>query len=374
KQKQKFKLIIIGCLPQLEKENLLIQYPQIDGIFGISDYPKITKFLKNIQQKNNLKSSVSRKIIEISSQESFLPSCRIPRVLSTPKSYAYLKIADGCDNKCAYCLIPTIRGNYRERPIEDIVKEAENIVNCGVKELILISHDTTLYGIKIYKKQMLHRLIKELSKIKNLLWIRILYTHPANFYDELVSEIKENKKFCRYLDIPIQHTSDKILSLMERKITRKQIFNLIDKLKKQIPDITLRTTIIVGFPKEKDDDFKILLNDIKNLEFDWLGCFMYSEQKNTKAEKLSPKVDNNTKKQRLDEIIRIQQKITYQKNKSRVGKIYKILVDKENFGHTEFQCPEVDGKTYFLNPAKNLVEEIRIKNVNNIYDLEGEIL
>lgn len=366
KQIYNFKFLVIGCLPQLEKENLLKQYSQIDAIFGISDYPKIPDILENFKK--------NRKIIEISSQQSFGFNFSLPRILSTPKSYAYLKIADGCDNRCAYCLIPTIRGPYRERSIEDIVEEAKKIVSGGVKELVVISHDTTFYGMKIYKKQLLHKLLNRLSEIKDLFWIRILYTHPAHFYNELIEEIKNNEKICKYIDIPIQHTSDNILSLMGRKITRKQIFNLLDKLRKKIKNIVLRTTLIVGFPGESEKDFKILLNDIKEFEFDWLGCFMYEEQKNTKAQKLYPKIDNKTKKQRLDEIMKIQQKITYNKNKSRIGKVYQILVDEDNFGHTEFQCPEVDGKTYFLNKPKNLVEKIKIENVKNIYDLEGKIL
>lgn len=364
KQKYNYKLFVVGCLPQLEKENLIKQYPQIDAVIGISDYYKIPKILKNFKQNT----------IEVSSEKNFILNCAFPRVVSTPKSYAYLKIADGCDNRCAYCLIPTIRGPYRERPIEDIVEEAKKIVDCGVKELIIISHDTTFYGKKIYKKQMLHKLLKELSKIKDLFWIRILYTHPGHYYEELIKEIKDNEKVCKYLDIPIQHTSDKVLSLMKRNITRRQIFELIERLKKEIKDITIRTTVMVGFPGETEKEFKFLLDDIKNLEFDWLGAFKFSKEKNTLAFSYElEKVPKEIVNERFKDLMLLQQKITFKKNKDRLGKIYNVLCDNSNFGHTEFQTPEEDGRTIFSNPAKDIVGKIKITDVD-IYDISGEII
>ena len=290
----------------------------------------------------------------------------MPRVVST-KNYAYLKIADGCDNRCSYCLIPTIRGPYRERPIEDIIKEARNLVSLGVKEIVLISQDTTLYGIKLYKKQLLHKLLSELAKIRDLFWIRLLYTHPAHFYDELIKEVVSNSKVCKYIDLPIQHTSNKILSLMNRKISRKEILKLVEKLKKH--DIVLRTTVMVGFPKEKEEDFKILYNDIKDIEFDWLGVFKFSKQRNTPVYKIKDEVSKEKKEERYKKIMLLQQKITYKKNISRIGKIYPILVEDENFGHTEFQCPEIDGKIYFLEKPANIFEKRKIKNALNVYDL-----
>lgn len=366
KRTKNFKLVVTGCLPQLEKENIFKNYKEVDAIFGVSDYHRIPQILQKL--------SLKKKMSVISTQESFLPTCKLPRILSTPKSYAYLKIADGCDNRCAYCLIPTIRGSYRERLIEDIVKEAQQIVAAGVKELILISHDTTLYGIKLYKKQMLHKLVAKLSKIKGVYFIRILYSHPAHFYDELIEEIASNEKVCKYVDIPIQHTSDKILSLMGRRITRAGIYKLVEKLRKKINNITLRTTVMVGFPTETEKDFKILLSDISDLEFDWLGCFKFSSQDGTKAKDIFPKVDIKIKQQRYAEVMKLQQKIVYKKNKQRIGKTYPLIVDGVSFGHTEFQCPEVDGKTYFLSPPADVITKVKIKNVQEIYDLKGEIL
>ncbi|MCS7151071.1 MAG: 30S ribosomal protein S12 methylthiotransferase RimO [Endomicrobia bacterium] len=365
KLKYNFKLIVTGCLPQVEKNNLLKLYPEIDAVFGVSDYRKIPSWL----YLNN-----AERELQISSQPDFIPDYRIPRLVSTPESYVYVKIADGCDNKCSYCLIPTIRGSYRERPLEDIVREVRRLVENTPKEIILVSQDTTLYGVKLYKKQMLHKLISELSKIKNVFWIRILYTHPAHFYDELINEIATNQKVCKYLDIPIQHTSDKILAAMQRHITRKEIFNLIEKLRRNIKDVVLRTTVMVGFPGETGKDFKLLLNDIRQIEFDWLGSFMFSAQKGTPAYRLFPKVERKIKKERLDAVMSLQQKITYMKNKSRIGKTYTVFVDSINFGHTGFQSPEIDGKTYFVTQPKKIIETIKVKNVVDIYDLYAEII
>lgn len=368
KEKYNFKLLVIGCLPQIEKEVILKKYPQVDAIFGVADFIKIPNLIKEI-----LKNS-STKISEISSTPTFIPKSNLKRVISGFRSYAYLKIADGCDNRCSYCLIPSIRGNYREREIEDILKEAEIIVQSGVKEIILVSNDTTFYGLSLYKKKMLNKLIRELSKIKNLLWIRILYAHPGHFYEELIDEIANNEKVCKYLDIPIQHTSDKILSLMRRPTTKKQIFELVEKLRYKIKDITLRTTVMVGFPSETDEDFRTLLDDIKQLEFDWLGAFEFSCQKNTLSYEIKEKIPKDVRKERFNQIMKLQQEITHKKNKSRIGKIYKVICDTESFGHTEFQCPEVDGKTYIIKQPNKIIETVRIKDVVNIYDLSAEII
>ncbi len=360
-----FNLLVVGCLAQLEKEKLIEEYPQIDGVFGISEYNKIIDWLKDEKSFANQK-------VFVSDCNNFIFRSSYKRLLSTPKSYAYLKIADGCDNKCSYCLIPVIRGSYRERPIEDILQEAKTLVGVGVKEIILISHDTALYGMKLYKKPLLHKLLHEISKIKEVFWIRFLYSHPAHVYDELIEEVKDNPKVCKYFDIPIQHTSDKILTLMRRPTSRKQIFSLIEKIKNKIPQSTLRTTIMIGFPQETKKDFKILYNDLKQLEFDWVGSFIFSPQKGTAAEKLTLKVKKEIQQERYAKIMLLQQKITFKKNLAHIGKTYKILVDFPEFGHTEFQCPEVDGKTYFDSPLQVLSDFIKVKNVINIYDLLAE--
>ncbi len=361
KKEKKIKVVVVGCLPELEKEILVKKYPEVDAFFGISEYKKIPKVLKNF----------NKKIFDVSEQKNFLPTHNLPRLVST-KNYAYLKIADGCNNKCSYCLIPQIRGPYRERTIEDIIEEAKILVSLGKKELILVSQDTTLYGTKIYKEQLLHKLLSKLSKIKDLLWIRILYTHPAHLYDKLIKEIYSNEKVCNYIDLPIQHTSDKILSLMNRKITRKNLMKLIEKLKKH--NIVLRTTVIVGFPYETEEDFKLLYNDIKNIEFDWLGVFKFSKQKNTVAAQFKKEIPKEIKEERFKEIMLLQQKITYKKNKQRISKIYTVLLDETNCGHTEFQCPEIDGKTYLTTTNNSEVISAKIKKLLTPYDLLAEVL
>ncbi|MBN1384860.1 MAG: 30S ribosomal protein S12 methylthiotransferase RimO [Elusimicrobia bacterium] len=354
------KLIVCGCLPQLEKKTLLKPYPGIDAILGSSDF----NIIPNIIDKLN---STGRPINKITTPK-FIISDE-PKIFSTPRSYAYIKIADGCNNKCNYCLIPRLRGHFRSRNIEYIIKDIQNAVNTGRKEIILVAQDTTLYGIDIYGSPALSLLLKNISGIKGLKWIRILYTHPAHFTDELISVIAENSKLCKYIDIPIQHTDDIILKKMGRPYS-KIIFDTIEKLRKKIHGITLRTTIMVGFPDETEKNFKKLLNDIKALEFDWLGGFVYSPQTGTKAFNMHNSVSQKTKNTRLAEIMKTQQKITLKKNEKRVGKTFDILADSEKLGHTEFQAPEIDGKILFS--KKHLPGEILktpILAVKKIYDL-----
>jgi ribosomal protein S12 methylthiotransferase len=369
---QKPIFIVSGCLPQIEKSNLLKKFPQIDFVFGVDQFIKIPTVISSVLKSYRLSNQNKKVFVQ---QPKYLYSNSVPRIVSTPKSYAYIKIADGCDNRCSYCLIPTIRGQYRERPIEDIVREAEKLVSLGVKELILISQDTTFYGMKIYKQQMLHHLLKKLAQIKDLYWIRILYTNPKHFYPELIKTISETEKVCKYIDIPIQHTNDKILKLMNRT-SRKQIFDTIEKLKTYIPNITLRTTIMVGFPTETEKVFNQLLTDITNLEFDWLGCFEYSKEPKTAAAKLNNHIPKKIKSLRFDKVMQTQQKITFKKNMSRVGKIYPTIVDEKNFGHTEFQSPEIDGKIIFekLNNNSNLVIKTKIVSISKVYDLVAQPL
>ncbi|MFH0948501.1 MAG: MiaB/RimO family radical SAM methylthiotransferase [Elusimicrobiota bacterium] len=292
-----------------------------------------------------------------------------PKLFSTPKSYAYIKIADGCNNRCSYCIIPDLRGNFRSRRIEHILSDVQNAVQSGRKEVILVAQDTTMYGIDIYKKFALNELLQKISKIDGLKWIRLLYTHPAHFTDELISEISENEKVCKYVDIPIQHTDDLILKKMGRPPV-KIVFSTIEKLRKKIPDIALRTTVMVGFPGETDKSFTKLLNDIKMLEFDWLGGFVYSAQKGTAAHKMNNLVPLEVKKERLNEIMAVQQKITFFKNKKQVGKIFEVLADSEKYGHTEFQTPEIDGKVVFSSEQKTgSITKMKILKVKKVYDL-----
>lgn len=352
------KLIICGCLPQYEKSELLQKFPKVDGILGSSDFTKIVDIVAS-SEKPMSKISTPKFII---SDE--------PKLFSTPKSYAYIKIAEGCDNRCSYCIIPKLRGNFRSRKMEYILTDVENAVKSGRKEVLLTAQDTTLYGIDIYGgKLMLASLLKKMAGIEGLRWIRLLYTHPAHFTDELLSEIAGNEKILKYVDIPIQHTDDFILRKMGRP-TAKTIFSTIEKLRKKIPDISLRTTVMVGFPGETEKSFLKLLDAIKKLDFDWLGGFVYSAQEGTAACEMNNLVPLKVKKERLNEIMAAQQKITFLKNKKRVGKTFEILADGEKYGHCEFQSPEIDGRIIFSSKQKiGSLSKKKILKVKNVYDL-----
>jgi len=363
------KIIVCGCLPQLKRKKLFEKFPEIDVLLGSSDFPKINNIIKNLKNKKYV-FSVGR--------PSFIYSCSNARAISTGSSgYAYIKISEGCDNRCHYCLIPKLRGKFRSRKIEDIVEEAKVLAGSGIKEIILIAQDTTLYGYDIYNgKFMLSVLLEKLSLIDGLHWIRILYTHPAHFTDGIIKTIKEIDKVCKYVDIPIQHTCDDILKKMGRPES-KVIFKTIEKLRNSVPDITLRTTVMVGFPGESDAHFKKLLNDIRKLEFDWLGCFEYYKQKGTKTYKLKDDVKKTIKESRKYELLKLQKEITYRKNKVKLGKIWNVLVENNKFGHSEFQAPEIDGriivkvKNTKIKISPGNILPIKFEKIDKTYDIIG---
>jgi ribosomal protein S12 methylthiotransferase len=354
------KLIVCGCLPQYEKDTLIKKHPKIDAILGSADFPKIMETMVLLNTSETPVIQINRPQFIISNE---------PKILSTPKSYAYIKIADGCNNRCNYCIIPNLRGNFRSRTMEDIINDTKNAVSSGRKEIILIAQDTTMYGTDIYGNPSLHILLENLVKIPGLYWIRLLYTHPAHFTDELISTIVENKKICKYIDIPIQHTDDFILKEMGRPSSRT-IFTTIEKLRKRMPNIALRTTIMVGFPGETEKHYKKLLNDIRSLQFDWLGVFDYSPQEGTVAFNITATIPEKIKRTRLDEIMKFQQQITHNKNKKRVEKVFDVLADTEKYGHTEFQSPEIDGLVLFSKKHKSgELFKAKISAVEKIYDL-----
>ncbi|MDI6840886.1 MAG: 30S ribosomal protein S12 methylthiotransferase RimO [bacterium] len=368
KKKAAQKLIVCGCLPQLIREKLFQEFPNIDAIIGSADFYKlpdiVSKLLNEVRPRGN------NKIAEIS-EPIFIYDSSFPRLVSTPPSYAYLKISDGCSNRCSYCNIYRLRGEYRSREIRDIVDEAYKLANMGVKELILVGQDTTNFGMD-KGGYLLPSLLQELESIDRIHWIRILYTHPAHFSEELIKVISNSKKVCRYIDIPLQHTHNEILTHMCRpyyEVSKSVIY----ELRKSIPDITLRTTFIVGFPGEKDDHFKKLIDDVQELEFDWLGAFTYSQEMGTKAFEFANQVPTNVKEERLARLMEVQRNITIRKNQQKVGKFFQVLVDSESEGHTEFQSPELDGKIIFS--RKLTAGEIfsgRVKRIVNDYDLEVE--
>jgi ribosomal protein S12 methylthiotransferase len=362
KKKEDQKLIICGCLPQLEKTKLLNEFPKIDAIVGSGEFYKIEKIIEKLYREE-------KKIAKISPVPSFIHTSKFVRGITTPLSYAYLKIAEGCSNMCSYCRIPFLRGKYRSREIEDVLEEAKKLTKIGVKELIVIAQDTTSFGMD-RGEYLLPKLLEELNKLEELEWIRLLYTHPAHFKDSLISVIKESKKVCKYIDIPIQHTDEKILRKMNRPPWNYTKEVLI-KIKEEIENIVLRTTIIVGFPGEGEKEFEGLLKEIEEIKFDWLGGFIYSPEIETLASRLKDKTNYQVKVKRLEKVMKLQEKITKQKNTQRIGKKVKVLVDKEYKGHTEFQLPELDGKVIFLKKKK--IGEVfwgKVKRMVNAYDLE----
>ncbi len=371
------KLIITGCLPQRYKNTLLEKFPNVDGIVGIDNLSDITKILVGQGFSLAAKSSTPKGLpyisVEIAKSPKYLCNYKTPRLLTT-NHYAYLKIADGCDNYCTYCLLPSIRGRFRSRKINDIVAEVKQLTHKGVKELILVAQDTSLYGKDNYKKLALARLLKNLIKIKELEWIRILYTHPAHWTDDLIEVYQENPKICRYVDLPLQHISNNILKTMNRPYDRKVVEKLLVKLRK-ISDIAVRTSFIIGFPGETDKDFEELLGFIKKQRFAHLGCFKYSREQGTVAYNLPNQIPEKIKRERYNTIMATQQQISFKRMKGFIGKKVKVIIDSKssssvtlrrmqkglNFiGRTEYDAPEIDGIVYISPPVTlNLLQGLK---------------
>ncbi|MBS4016063.1 MAG: 30S ribosomal protein S12 methylthiotransferase RimO [Candidatus Latescibacteria bacterium] len=349
------KIIVAGCYPQKNHKALLQKFPQIDSIIGIDNISEIAKICLSKFSPQN-----------ISKHPCYLADYKTPRLVTT-NHYAYLKIADGCDNYCTYCLIPQIRGRFRSRRINDIVNEARNLAYNRIKEIILIAQDTTLYGKDIYHELSLARLLKNLVKIKELKWLRILYTHPAHWTDELIQVYKDNPKICRYVDLPLQHISDSVLKLMNRPYSRKQVEQFITKLRK-IPNLAIRTSFIVGFPGETQKDFKELLGFIKEQKFAHLGCFAYSREAGTFAYNLPNQVPQKIKQERYAQIMTAQQKISLTRMKSFIGNKIEVIVDRvyqnkkfDYIGRTQFDAPEIDGVVYIKNPNLKIGDITKVK-------------
>ena len=354
-------LIATGCLVERYKEELEKALPEVDILLKYSDYAE-EKGKSAEVFKETLKNIYT--IIE-KSDNNKLENTELDfmnRVVTTGEQYAYVRIAEGCDNRCTYCAIPYIRGAFSSRKIEDIVKEAEILVASGRKELILIAQDTSKYGKDIYGEVKLAELLKELCKIKELKWIRFLYTYPEDITDELIQVVKENDKICKYFDIPIQHISDKVLKRMNRKCTGESIKNTIAKLRKEIPGVVIRTTLMVGFPGETQEDFEELYNFVKETKFDKLGAFTYSKEDGTPAARLKEQIHPMTKKSRYNKIMKLQQEISKENEKKQLGKELEILIEditpdkKYYLGRSYMDVPGIDGIAYVENTSKeNLI-------------------
>ena len=366
-------LIVTGCLAQRYKQEILDEIEEVDAVLGTTSYDKIVDAIEEA-----LKGNKTLQMTDIDA----LPLVDSKRLVTTGGHFAYLKIAEGCDKHCTYCIIPKIRGNFRSVPMERLIAEAEELVSQGVKELILVAQETTLYGKDLYGEKSLHVLLKELCKIKGLYWIRILYCYPEEIYDELIQVIKEEDKICKYLDLPIQHASDAILKRMGRRTSKAQLVEIVEKLRTEIPDITLRTTLITGFPGETEEQHEELMEFVDEMEFDRLGVFTYSPEEDTPAATMPDQIEESVKEDRQADLMELQQEIAFELAEEMIGREVLVMIEgkvaDENayVGRTYKDAPNVDG-LIFVESGELLMSgdfaRVRITGALE-YDLIGEII
>ena len=351
------KVFVMGCLSERYKPDLEKEIPDVDQYFGTSELPALLKVL-GADYKHELIGE---------------------RLTTTPKNYAYLKISEGCDRPCSFCAIPLMRGSHISTPIEDLVTEAEKLAAKGVKELILIAQDITYYGLDLYKKRTLADLLRALVKVEGIEWIRIHYAFPTGFPMDVLEVMKTEPKICNYLDIPLQHISDKILTSMKRGTTQEKTTKLLTKFREAVPEMAIRTTLIVGYPGETEEDFQALKNFVKAMRFDRLGCFTYSHEENTTAYELADDVPEEVKLQRANEIMELQSQISWELNQAKVGKVFRCLIDRKEgnyfVGRTEYDSPDVDNEV-LIDAKKHYVKigdftDVKITEAAD-YDLYGE--
>ena len=366
-------LIVTGCLAQRYKNEIIEEIPEVDAVLGTTSYDKITEAIDEA-----LKGHITVEMTDIDA----LPEVETKRLVTTGGYFAYLKIAEGCDKHCTYCIIPKIRGNFRSVPMEKLLKEAQELADQGVKELILVAQETTLYGKDIYGEKSLHKLLKELCKISGIQWIRILYCYPEEITDELIQVMKEEKKICHYLDLPIQHASNAILKRMGRRTSKEQLIEIIEKLRKEIPDIALRTTLITGFPGETEEQHEELMDFVDEMEFDRLGVFTYSPEEDTPAAEMDGQIEENVKEERQAELMELQQDIAFDLAEDMIGREVLVMIEgkvaDENayVGRTYKDAPNVDG-LIFVNTDEELMsgDFAKVKVTGALeYDLIGEIV
>lgn len=373
------KLIVTGCLAQRYKEEILEEIPEVDAVLGTTSYDEIAEVIDGLFSDSPMERADARMIMK---DVDYLPETQKGRLVTTGGHFAYLKIAEGCDKHCTYCIIPKIRGNFRSVPMEELIDEAKELADQGVKELILVAQETTLYGKDIYGEKSLPRLLKALCKIQGLRWIRILYCYPEEITDELIQAIKEEPKICHYLDLPIQHASDAILKRMGRKTSKEQLISIIGKLREEIPDITLRTTLITGFPGETDEQHEELMDFVDQMEFERLGVFTYSPEEDTPAAEMPDQISEEIKQDRQAELMELQQDIVFDRNEDLIGEEMLVMIEgkvaDENayVGRTYRDAPNVDG-LIFVNTDEELVSgdfaKVKVTGAMD-YDLIGELL
>ena len=333
-------LIVTGCMAQRYQKEIIEEVPEVDAVLGTTSYGDIVKALEEAVAGNHF---------EEFRDIDYLPDTGSKRVLTTGGHLGYLKIAEGCDKHCTYCIIPKLRGKFRSVPMERLIAQAEDMAEQGVKELILVAQETTVYGKDLYGKKSLHILLKKLCEIRGIRWIRILYCYPEEIYDELIETIRDEKKICHYLDIPIQHASDRILKRMGRRTSKQELIDIVGKLRKEIPDIVLRTTLITGFPGETEEDHEELKEFVDEMEFDRLGVFTYSPEENTPAAEMADQVPEEVKEERRDELMELQQEISYDRGQDRIGQELLVMIEGKvadesaYIGRTYGDAPKVDG-------------------------------
>lgn len=368
-------LLVAGCLAQRYQQEIFTEIPEVDGIVGTSAYPEIAGVIKRVLANPGNPVSCFSDIHK-------LPEVSRKRIVTTGGHYAYLKIAEGCDKHCTYCIIPSLRGRYRSVPMEELIAEAEDLADQGVKELILVAQETTVYGVDLYGRKELPRLLKNLAQIPKLQWIRLQYCYPEEITDELIQTIKEEEKVCSYLDMPIQHASDRVLRRMGRRTNQKELREIIGKLRREIPDIAIRTTLICGFPGETDEDHEELMAFVDEMEFDRLGVFAYSMEEGTKAALFSDQIPQEIKEERRDELMELQQEIAFEHAEGMIGKVLEVMVEGKlaeepaYVGRTYLDSPNVDG-LIFVHTSNDLKSgdfiQVRVTGAAE-YDLIGELL
>lgn len=389
KKKRCKYLIAMGCLVQRYYKDLPKLLPEVDLFLKIEDYPHLFEMIDGLisNDTETILEKIScdeNKENELKKLPMFKEQEYLYRTISTGKNYAYLKIGEGCSNMCTYCAIPYIRGLFVSRPMEDIIKEAKKLASEGIKELIIIAQDTTKYGEDLYGKSMLSELLNEICKIDKIKWVRFLYAYPEGITDELITTVKNQEKIAKYFDIPIQHISDDILKRMNRKTSKKHVIEIIEKIRKEIQNVILRTSLIVGFPGETKENFQELLEFVENTKFDKLGVFEYSKEEGTPASNMPNQVHYKTKKSRYDKIMTIQQKISKENLEKNIGKQMEVLIENTSFdgkyliGRTKNDVPDIDGIVYIKKNSENekyldKIVNAKIVDVDN-YDLIAEFI
>ena len=365
-------LIVAGCLAQRYQAEIQKEIEEVDAIIGTTALERVVETLDEVLDGKGENHLEALDKAPLGGKE---------RVLTTGGYFSYLKIAEGCDKHCTYCIIPKLRGSYRSVPMEQLVKEAQSLAEQGVKELILVAQETTLYGKDLYGKKSLHVLLKELCKIKGIRWIRILYCYPEEIYDELIQTMKEEKKICHYLDLPIQHASDRVLKRMGRRTTKQELVDIIGKLRREIPDIFLRTSLISGFPGETQEDHEELMEFVDEIEFDRLGVFPYSAEEDTPAATMEDQIPEEVKEARRDEIMELQQEISLEKGENRVGQVLTVMIEGKVSGESAYigrtygDAPKVDGYIFVQTGELLMTGDFARVRVTGAleYDLIGEL-